>query len=196
MGLLGYLISKKSTWIIAAFVFCYAVTASIFQSFPSLFSTELTAFASLMYLPHGVSVLAIMLFGWKAFPALIIGNLLGDLMFKPAAFVDDTTFMWVSPMCIAILSSYLAFEIFRHLGKNLYAREDVDLNWKEIIAVGTTAAVINAISQNIVFDQILSVGHDKLVYWIYAIGNVWGLLVLLIGLMIVFRWVRFYRQTK
>ena len=114
-------------------------------------------------------------------------------MFKPAVFVDDTALMWVGPMCIAILSSYLAFEIFRHLGKNLYAADGVEIHWKQIVAVGTTAAIINAISQNIVFDKIFAVGHDKLVYWIYAIGNVWGLFILLVGLMLAFRWIRLYR---
>lgn len=194
MNLFEYFLSKKSVWIVAAFVFCYAVTASVFQSVPSPLTTELTVFASLMYLPHGVVILAIMLFGWKALPGLFIGNMLGDLIFKPAAFVDYTALMWVGPMCIAILSSYLAFEIFRHLGKNLYAQEGVEINWKPIVAVGTTAAVINAIGQNIVFDKILAVGHDKLVYWIYAVGNVWGLFILLAGLMLVFRWARLYRR--
>ena len=83
MNLLVSLLSKKSVWIIAAFVVCYAVSATVFQSVPSPLPVEFTVFASLMYLPHGVVVLAIMLFGWKALPALIAGNLLGDLMFKP-----------------------------------------------------------------------------------------------------------------
>ena len=196
MNLLVSLLSKKSFWIIAAFVVCYAVSATVFQSVPSPLPVEFTVFASLMYLPHGVVVLAIMLFGWKALPALIAGNLLGDLMFKPAVFVDDTALMWVGPMCIAILSSYLAFEIFRHLGKNLYAADGVEIHWKQIVAVGTTAAIINAISQNIVFDKIFAVGHDKLVYWIYAIGNVWGLFILLVGLMLVFRWARLFQRLS
>ena len=185
---------KRSMFIVAIFVFSYAVTAIVFRAASGLFPANYKVFASLMYLPHWVAILAIMLFGWKALPALLAGNLLGDLIFKPAAFVDDTLFMWISPMCIAIISAYLAFEIFRYLGKNVYARGGSMIDWKQILAVGTAGAIINALSQNIVFDKILAVGHDELVYWIYAIGSIWGLFVLLTGLMLAFRWARLFHQ--
>ena len=190
MNLLSFLPSKRSCAIVAVFVFCYAVTASVFEIVALPYPTEYRVFASLMYLPHGVAILAIMLFGWRALPALLAGNLLGDLLFKPAVFVDENAFMLIGPMCIAVLSAYLAFELFRHLGKNLYARAGEIIDWKYIVAVGSAAAIINAVSQKIVFDKILAVGHDKLVYWIYAFGNIWGLLVLLAGWMMIFRWTR------
>ena len=186
---------NRSLLIITVFVLCYAVTATVFQATHSPLPAEYTVFASLMYLPHGVAILAIMLFGWKALPALLAGNLLGDLIFKPATFVDETLFMWVSPMCIAILSAYLAFEIFRFLGKNLYARDGVIIDWKQILAVGTVGAILNGLSQHVVFDKILAVGHDQLIYWIYAIGSVWGLFILLTGLMMVFRWARLFNRV-
>ncbi len=196
MSFLIRCLTKRSVLIITTFVVCYAITASVFHAMPDPVVGDPQPFVSLMYLPHGVSILAIMLFGWKALPALLAGNMIGDVLFKPDMFQTSDAIMWVGPMCIAILSSYLAFEVFRCIGKNSYAREGIEISWKQILAVGCAAAAINALAQKIVFSDILAAGHDQIVYWSYAIGNVWGLFVFLCILMFGFRWARLYRRAN
>ena len=54
--------------IVLAYVFCHGLTSLVVTPVQSILLPEITMFASLIYLPHGVRVLASWASGWKAIP--------------------------------------------------------------------------------------------------------------------------------
>ena len=86
----------------------------------SVFLPEMTVFASLIYLPHGVRVLATWAYGWKAIPALIVGASLSVLLFSPS---EDLNFLepaLIESLLVGAASAYIAFELLRLAGFDFY----------------------------------------------------------------------------
>ena len=69
--------------VVAAYVLCHGITAFVVEPVQELFIPHVTIFASLIYLPHGVRVLATWMLGWKAIIPLFIGSYLSNVLFTP-----------------------------------------------------------------------------------------------------------------
>ena len=65
--------------VVLAYVFCHGVTSLLITPLQSHFLPEVTIFASFLYLPHGVRVLATWAYGWRAVPALLLGAGLSEV---------------------------------------------------------------------------------------------------------------------
>ncbi len=172
------------------YVLCYGLTSFFVTPIQKTFLSEATVFASLIYLPHGVRVLATMFYGWKAIAPIILGNILAGFFFAPQAVLERELLPWLLPIIVASCSSYMAFELFRFFGKDYYAKVDANLNWTQILSVGFTASIINSIGQSIILGSMFNLVENPFVFLIFTIGDTMGLLVSLFVLMLVFRWIR------
>ena len=156
----------------------------------SRFIPEITAFASLVYLPHGVRVLSTWLAGRMAFLPLFFGAFLAELLFTPADVSRVTDPVILVSLVVGASSAVLAFELLRLLGYNLYAGRKLRIHWKWLLLVGMLASVINSIGQSLVFAGLILPERVFAVVMTYAIGDLIGLIVTTFVLMFFFRWIR------
>ncbi|WP_323784396.1 hypothetical protein [Leisingera sp.] len=176
--------------ITAAYIICHGLTAWAVTPVQQLFLPEITVFASLIYLPHGVRVLSVWLLGWKAVPPLAAGAVLSELIFTPGTVLPvGEPVLWQS-IAVGAFSAYAAFEIAWLFGWTLYAGQTRRIAWTGLLAVGGLASVINSLGQSVVFSGLIFPGGQLPVMAVYAAGDLIGLAVCMIALMLIFRWLR------
>lgn len=173
-----------------AYILCHGMTAFAVTPVQAQILPETTVFASLVYLPHGVRVLATWVYGWKAIPALIAGAIVSDLIFTPTEIRDYLQPALVESILIGALSAWAAFELLRLAGRDLYAGGRSRLNWTALVLVGAIASVLNSIGQTIVYSGLIGLEEMLGVLLTYAVGDLMGLVVCMVVLMFVFRWMR------
>ncbi|NIZ62362.1 hypothetical protein DL239_15425 [Sedimentitalea sp. CY04] len=188
--------AKSFLIVVAVYVLCHGVTAFVVTPVQNLFFSDITVFASLIYLPHGVRVLATWLSGWKALFSLFAGAFLSELMFTP-----DPIFTFIEPVilwsiAVGAMSAYVSFIIMKFFGRDLYAGRDRAMNWKWLLIVGAVASVINSVGQIFVFSGLIVPDDLFAVLITYAVGDLVGLYVSMLVLMIVFRWIRLFADAK
>lgn len=182
--------------IMMAYILCHGLTAFLVTPIQQEFLSEITIFASLVYLPHGIRVLATWLWGWKAFFPLYAGACLSDLIFTPP---HDLAILWESlPLSVGsgALSALLAFELIRLLGHNLYADQENRIDWKGLLFVGAIASVINSTLQSVTYSGVILPEHALSIFVTYAVGDLIGLFVSMLALMMIFRWIRLYGKVS
>ena len=182
--------------IVLAYVFCHGLTALVVSPVQSLVFPEITVFASLVYLPHGVRVLATWAHGWKAIPALIVGVSLSAWIFSPSADLNFLEPALLGGIFVGAVSAFIAFELVRFAGFNFYFGRSKKLQWKGMIAVGALSSVINSFGQTLVYAELIDLEKIVGVWVIYAIGDLIGLIVCMLVLMFVFRWSRIWGVQK
>jgi hypothetical protein len=178
------------------YVLSHGLTALVVTPMQSVFLPEVTVFASLIYLPHGVRVLATWAYGWKAVPALIAGASLSVWLFSPS---EDLIFLepaLTESILVGSASAFFAFEIARFAGYNFYFGGSKKLQWKGMIAVAALASVINSLGQTLVYLDLIDFEKIIGVWAVYAVGDLIGLIVCMVVLMLVFRWSRVFSVLK
>ena len=182
--------------IIAAYVLCHGLTALVVTPVQSIVLPEITVFASLVYLPHGVRVLATWILGWKAVPALVAGVSISAWIWSPS---EDLNFLepaLAGGILVGSASAFVAFEIARLVGINVYLGGSRRLKWKGLIAVGALSSVVNCLGQTLVYSGIIDLEKVIGVWAVYAIGDLVGLIACMVVLMFVFRWSRVFGDFK
>ncbi|KIC15516.1 hypothetical protein [Leisingera sp. ANG-DT] len=176
--------------ITAAYVICHGLTAWVVTPVQGLFLPEVTVFASLVYLPHGVRVLAVWLLGWRAVLPLAAGAFLSELIFTDAGVRQVMESVLLQSIAVSAVSAFAAFEIARMFGWNLYAGQQRRIAWTSLLAVGALASLINSSGQSVVFSGLIFPGDQLPVMAVYAAGDLIGLAVCMLALTLIFRWIR------
>nr|WP_216665454.1 MASE1 domain-containing protein [Pseudoruegeria sp. HB172150] len=172
----------------------HGLTALVITPVQSHYFPEITGFASLAYLPHGVRVLATWLVARKAFFPLYLGAFVSELLFTPDEFSHATDPIILLSIAVGAVSAVLAFELICLFGRNLYAGRTPRVHWRWLLLAGTVASLINSIGQSIVFSGRIGLGDSIIVLVTYAIGDIIGLVISTLILMLVFRWIRLLTQ--
>ncbi len=188
-------LAKSFLIVIAVYVLCHGVTALLVTPIQNMIASDITVFASLVYLPHGVRVLATWLLGWKAFFPLCVGAFLSELLFTPDQFFSLTEPVLFSSIAVGAISAYVGFVIVKLIGRDQYAGPDRIMDWKWLLVVGAIASVFNSVGQIIVFSGLIVPDDLLAVLATYAIGDLVGLFVSMLVLMMVFRWLRLSAET-
>lgn len=181
--------------IAAAYVFCHGLTALLVTPVQQTFLSEITVFASLVYLPHGVRVLATWLWGWKAVFPLFLGAFVSELLFTPTQIQAFTEPVLLQSIAVGALSAPIAFGLFRLAGRNLYAGQSRRMNWKWLLLVGAVASIINSVGQSYVYSGLIVPEDAIAVLLTYAVGDLVGLMVSMLALMLIFRWIRVLKRV-
>ncbi|MFC6639885.1 hypothetical protein [Sulfitobacter sediminilitoris] len=181
--------------IVLAYVLCHGLTDLIIAPIQRIFLPETTIFAALIYLPHGVRVLATWAYGWKAVPPLLAGTLLSVGLFSSDQEVSFLSPQLLEGVFLGSVSALLAFECARLAGHNLYAGQGRKLSWRGMIVVGALSSVINSIGQTFIYAGLIGLEDLGEVLIVYAIGDLFGVILGMVALMFVFRWVRLFSST-
>ena len=161
----------------AAFIVTFEVVTPVQNLFFPVFGNQ----ASLLFLPSGVRVLSAWLLGWRSIVALAPGvfiafyYLLGINVFGPSRIIA---------ILIAITVPAATFHAFRLLWRNISPRPDQKPCWPCVMVVGTVISIVGSLLTNYVS------GNTSIDYLAYFIGDFFGLLFLMMGLMFGFRALR------
>lgn len=140
-------------------------------------------YASLIYLPHGVRVMAAWLYGWRSIIYVAPGSYIVHL-----TRVSEHPEMWtvgeaLSPI-FGIICVATTFEIFARLGTDLRLSPGFRAPWRSVLQVGALASLINAIGTNLIVQNPADVMIG------YLVGDVLGMILLFLMAMFLFSGLR------
>lgn len=182
--------------IVSAYLVCHGLTTFIIAPVQTYLLRDITMFASLMYLPHGIRVLSTMLMGWRAIPPLFVGNYVSAYLFTDASASELMEPVLFQSLLVGATSAFLAFEVFRLTGNSVYGKVSKRPLWRHLILVGALSSILNSVGQSYLMTDFL----DKLALvklaLTFGVGDIIGLLVTTFALMLIFRWVRLYEDLS
>ena len=140
---------------------------------------------SLVFLPHGVRVIGICYFGYKAIPSLYAAEITGPILVYPQYYFD----VWPAASIASMLSVVMACELVKWSGRNV--KENIIApknfsNYRSLLLVVVLSALFNSISSNVVTSLLANVVIDGVVVMRFFIGDVLGAVVLILFLSAVF----------
>ncbi len=188
----GGVISELTSMAIVAMVYiiCHGLTSWVVAPVQAYFLGDITIFASLLYLPHGVRVLSTWLMGWRAVAPLAVGALLSEIIFTEADVRAMMEHVLLFSIAVGALSAWVSFEILRLFGASAYVGAGRRMNWRQLLGVGILASVLNSVGQTFVFAGVISPGDQLTVIVTYAAGDMIGQALSMVALMFLFRALR------
>ncbi|NIZ14845.1 hypothetical protein [Phaeobacter sp. HF9A] len=194
----GCLLSGFTSTVVIAvvYVLCHGLTAWVFSPIQSYFLSEITIFASLVYLPHGVRVLSTWLIGARAIIPLILGAVASELIFtQPQTWERMQHILWLS-LVVSAVSAYVAFRLMHVFGASVWNCNRRRMNWRQLLVVGLLASVVNSVGQTVAFSGVIAPNLLLGVVVTYAAGDMIGQCVAMFVLMMIFRALRLRQQPK
>ena len=152
---------------------------------------NLTKYASLLFLPHAVRVIAAWLLGPKAILALFPASLISINIYEP---IIDRELSFYIYSLFSSASAVIAFELLKLMKMDIYPTGEKMSSWRNVLFAGFLASLFNALS-SIYFRQVV-INKEELFELIFrfVIGDVLGLLVSMFVLMILFRYYRYFEN--
>ncbi len=176
--------THPATIISAAYAITYLITATLLSGVLIGVSADPTASASLIFLPHGVRIIAAWLYGWRATIYILPGAYITHL-----ARIHDDHSLSLSDLlgpAFGVLCASLCFSGLACLGHDLRFDASNRTNWRDILLVGALASIINSAGTNLVY------GNGLEVTAAYFIGDILGMIAVMLVLMFSFRLHRKY----
>ena len=147
---------------------------------------------SLIYLPHGVRVMAICYFGYKSIPALYAVEITGPIMIHPEQYFD----VWPLASIASFLSVMAACEIVKWSNSNVKGTIFMPINftnYRSLVLVIVLSGLMNAISANLVTSLLADIDLSVRVIARFFVGDVLGAFVLILFLSALFSTLRVNR---
>ena len=176
----------KNWLLMSISIYIFAIGVYTFWSylaFVNLDKFEWTG--SLLFLPHGVRVIGICYFGYKAIPSLYLAEITGPLLVYPQYYFD----VWPAASIASMLAVIIACELVKWSGVNI--KENIIApknftNYRPLALVVVLSALFNSIGANVVTSIMANVVIDGIVVMRFFVGDVLGAVVLILFLSAVF----------
>ena len=138
-------------------------------------------YASLIFLPHGVRVVAAWLYGWRSLPFLAPGAILThSYLYGTAGFSVD----YMMAVFFGVFCAALSFWFFALLGMDFRVHKSKRVNWRDVMLAGVVASVLNSFGTSVLYYNDLPTASARFV------GDVTGMIVSMFILMLIFRLLR------
>ena len=167
-----------------AYVVGYLLVDYIVAPVQYLYLSRDFTVGSLLFIPHGIRVLALWLCGSRAILPLIIAELFCTVMLWQPDVALSTSLgsSMVGGLCV-----YLTFELFRLAGIEMRpdGKDSALTNWRSLILLASIASVFNSVGKQIFFGGLAPLADEILILGIFWIGDTLGTfacLLLLIGI--------------
>ena len=170
--------------IFISFVLAYALVDLVVEPVQHQFLSSSVMAGSLLFIPHGIRVLAVWLCGVRAILPLIAAEFLGGIfLWQPDVGLD----VLLGSSMVGGLCVYLTFEVFRLAGIEMRpdGKDSALTNWKSLILLASIASVFNSIGKQIFFGSLAPLTDEVLILAMFWIGDTLGTfacLLLLIGI--------------
>ena len=167
-----------------AYIVGYLVVDFIVAPVQYLYLSRDFTVGSLMFIPHGIRVLAVWLCGSRAILPLIISELACTvLLWQPDVAISTS----LGSSMVGGLCVYLTFEVFRLAGIEMRpdGKDSALTNWRSLILLASIASVFNSVGKQIFFGSLAPLADEILILGIFWIGDTIGAfacLLLLIGI--------------
>ncbi|WP_296420370.1 hypothetical protein [Pseudooctadecabacter sp.] len=163
-------------YFLASFV-ALGVLAPLYEPYKA----DIPPYVNLVFLPHGVRVLAAWLLGWRAIPYLYPSTYLCTLIFvEPTGLFGEAV---IGPM-IGLVATVFIFWVAKKLRPDLREALDGPANWRDVMLIGCIASVVNM--------TMIALGTGDWNLGIVGIffGDVTGMIACMVVLMIAFKAIR------
>ena len=170
--------------IFISFVLAYALVDLVVEPVQHQFLSSSVMAGSLLFIPHGIRVLAVWLCGVRAILPLIAAEFLGGIfLWQPDVGLD----VLLGSSMVGGLCVYLTFEVFRLAGIEMRpdGKDSALTNWRSLILLASIASVFNSIGKQIFFGSLAPLTDQVLILAMFWIGDTLGTfacLLLLIGI--------------
>lgn len=174
-----------------SYIGLYLIQANLILPLEKTYFGNLTEYASLLFLPHAVRVIASWLLGPKAILALFPATLISMHFYQPI--IDGELGFYLYTL-FSSATAVIAFEFLKLMKMDIYPRGEKMSSWRNVLFAGFLASIFNSLG-SVYFTNVIP-ETDKLIELIFRfiIGDVLGLLVSMFVLMIVFRYYRHFEN--
>lgn len=177
--------------VVVSYVTLHGLVALTITPVQNLILFEVYVYASLIYFPHGISILATVILGWKAVLPLLIGSMLAITIFSPDLVNDVKSLrLHFQYAFIGATSPLVSLELFRRFREGFQSTAEYTMSWKDILLIGAVSSVFNAIALGLIFNDAFSAQNVFAIQLTAVVGNMIGLIATLLAVMMVFRWAR------
>jgi hypothetical protein len=183
-SLIEYTRLNEFVIIVLAYIVGYLVVDFIVAPVQYLYLSRDFTVGSLLFIPHGIRVLAVWLCGSRAILPLIISELTCTvLLWQPDVAISTS----LGSSMVGGLCVYLTFEVFRLAGIEMRpdGKDSALTNWRSLILLASIASVFNSVGKQIFFGSLTPLADEILILGIFWIGDTIGTfacLLLLIGI--------------
>ena len=181
---------KYNLFIVFLFVISFAIQNSFVEIFFNYFNSNNFS-GSLIYLPHGIRVIAVLAFGWNIFPALFIGSYLTGLFLINNNFDFSLSNITASEIVIIgslISASCVFISTYFVQALNPLAKLDVrSIEIKTILIVVIASSVVNSLLHNVLYGFAYSDWQSLTQFFQYLIGDTLGALLIFFLVKLGFR---------
>ena len=162
-----------------AFIASIALVVAVVDPVQSMYFPEITPFATLFFLPHGVRVITTWLYGVWSIPYLFFATILADLLIRGTA--NPYTIFITAIVC------YVSFEVFKLAGLDMYKMKDIGSThlWRALLLMAFVSSVFNSILHNIMLSSHILPENALPTMLSYLVGDVTGTLGLFLIAMLV-----------
>ena len=160
------------------YISAYTITSGLVMPLQKILAPQLPIVFSVLFLPHGIRVLAVYFLGWR-----------GLLYLLPSSYLMWATSVYGNSIDLAILSpvaSLVVVYVAVRMVKTYHGSRNTavfDFSWKECLVIAAIASVLNGIT--------LSMLYDSEINWIlmigYSSGDMAGQIVLLLLIVALMR---------
>ena len=170
--------------IFVAFILGFALVDLVVEPVQRYFVSVTAITGSLLFIPHGIRVLAVWLCGVRAILPLILAEFLGSVfLWQPDVGLD----VLLGSSMVGGLCVYLTFELFRLAGIELRpdGKDSALTNWRCLILLASIASVFNSVGKQIFFGSLAPLADEIMSITMFWIGDTLGTfacLLLLIGI--------------
>ena len=163
-----------------AYITSYTLTNGFIVPLQTMLMASYTAKISLLFLPHGIRVLAAFYYGWKAFFCLLPSTYLMWFVIVYGAGVPLHPLQPIlSPLCCIIGVKIIS--------KNKTG--NIEKEWKTLLLGGFIGSILNGISSSFIYNN----GVITSSMYGYIFGDMLGQITLMVMLVYIFKFVRMFR---
>lgn len=171
-----------------AFLVAFAIQLIVLMPLELALTNENTAFASFLFLPHSVRVIAAWLLGPKSLFGIIPVGLAVTFVTEPPSTGGHDLLLKLAASVYAHSSAVLAFEFMKFCRIDVYPKDGVSIDWRTVFFAGVFASIINSLGSTWLKHQRFESNEVMEVISRFIIGDTTGLLLGMLTLMLLMRY--------
>jgi hypothetical protein len=187
MPLAQRLVSHWFVLVTVSYVTLWALQVSIIMPLETL-ALENSTLVSILFLPHAARVLSTWMLGPKVLFSLVPSSILCYALLMPES--ETMTLTDVALASTGALCAPVAFELMRVVKINVYPTEVGVISWRTLVFAGFLSSILNSFFQTLFLEGKFPIQDTFSILTRFIIGDVLGLVVvllMLVGLLRVFR---------
>ncbi|MDB3880074.1 hypothetical protein N9315_03060 [Alphaproteobacteria bacterium] len=153
-------------------------------------TSENAIFASFLFLPHAIRVLSAWLLGPKSLIAMIPAGVAVSLISGTSPRQGYELLLEVILATFAASSAVMAFEFMRLCKIDAYPKDDGVVSWRTVMFGGVLASIINSLGSTWLKSGYFDAALILEVITRFVLGDVMGLLVGMLTIMLVTKYLR------